>query len=246
MTAEATNPENVDDNKLVMSRRLDGIKLLADLPTAAFRRLEKKCTWHEYQPDDVVLQRADKSLEVYFIVKGTVRVTLYEEEDREVSLADLKEGDHFGEMAAVSGQERSAWVVENQYGLIASLPREDFLELLQEYPRVALRLLGDFSAIIRTLNQRVAALSLLNPRQRIYVELLRLAAPHPKGDGSWVIESLPPHNEIASWAGTDKQEIALAIGSLARDGIVERRAGTGGLKTLLIRDHAKLRLLASM
>lgn len=241
--------ESAETTQLVSSkrdRRLDNIKLLADLPAAALRRLEKKCTWHEFHPDEVVLQRADKTLEVYFIVQGTVRVTLYEEDDREVSLADLTAGAHFGEMAAVSGQERSAWVVGNQYCLISSLSRNDFLALLQEYPRMALKLLDDFASIIRALNQRVAALSLLNPRQRIYMELLRLAAPHPKGDGTWLIENLPQHNEIASWAGTDKQEIALAIGSLARDGIVERRAGSGSLKTLLIRDHAKLRMLASM
>ncbi len=242
----AQNVRGEKTNSGSLEHRLDGIRLLEDVPAAVLRHIEEKCAWFEYEPDEVLIEQAEKSLDVSFIVLGSVRVTLYEDGDREVYLAELAAGDHFGEMAAVSGQERSAWVVGKSRCLIASLQRNDFLNLLREIPSVALRLLNDFATIIRTLNARVAELSLLNPRQRIYTELLKLSAPNTLGDGSWIIDSLPAHNEIASWAGTDKQEIAVAIGALTRDGIVERRSNVGGIKTLLIKDHAKLRMLASM
>ena len=161
--------------------------------------------------------------------------------DHEVALADLHAGDHFGELSAVDARERSARVAGSGHCLIASLRREDFLELLAQHPKVALRLLDHFAAIIRAMNDRVSALSTLSPRQRIYDELLRLAEPNPTDDGTWIIEVVPSHHEIASWAGTDKQDVANAIGALVRDDIMTRRH-----KSFVITNHPKLKRLSIM
>ena len=223
------------------ARRLDNISLLEDLPAEAMRGLEPKCRWLEFGAHQTVLDRDDNTHEVYFIVKGTVRVMNYLGDDREVALADLQEGDHFGELSAVDSLERSARVVGSDNCIIAALPREHFIALLLDHPRVSLRLLDHFANIIRNMNQRVSSLSSMSSHQRIFAELLRMAEPNPRGDGSWMIRTVPHHNEIASWSGTEKPDVALAIGSLVRDGILQRKH-----KTFVIKDHAKLRMLVNM
>lgn len=220
---------------------LDATGLLAELSPEALRAIEKKCRWLELKPGDVVFEREDDSREVFFVVRGSVRAMNFLGSEREVSLADLPAGSHFGELSAVDNRERSARVVANEPAVIAALGRDDFLVLLHEHPKVTVRLLGDFASIIRTTNQRVFSLSTLTPRQRVYLELLRMAEPNPKGDGSWLIEIVPNHNEIASWAGTDKLEVANAIGALVRDAILERK-----YKSFIIKDHTRLKSLASM
>ncbi len=222
------------------SRRLDNIRLLEDLPASALREIEPKCRWLEFGAHDTVLNHNDKSHEVYFIVAGSVRVMNHLGDDREVALADLQAGDHFGELSAIDSLERAAHVFGTDHCVIAALPREHFLTLLLEHPRVALRLLDNCAAIIRTMNQRVSALSTMTAHQRIYVELLKLAEPSPRGDGSWVIKLVPHHNEIASWSGTEKPEVAMAIGNLVRDDVLQRKH-----KTFVIKDIARLRLLVN-
>ena len=86
-----------------------------------------------------------------------------------------------------------------------------------------------------------SVLSKTNPRQRVYIELLRLAVPNPRGDGSWIIEPLPHHNDIAAWAGTEQQEVAEAIGKLAREKILERKN-----RSIIIRDRARIESLSGM
>lgn len=223
------------------SHRLDSIELLAGIPPDSMRELEAKCRWLEYGPDHTVLEREDASHDVFFIARGSVRVINYLGNDREVALADLHEGDHFGELSAVDSRERSARVVGNEYCVIAALSRSDFLDMLRRFPEVALRLLDHFASIIRAMNQRVSSLTALTPRQRIYTELLRMAEPNPAGDGSWMIDVVPHHNELASWAGTEKQEVATAIGALVRDGVIERRN-----RSYFIKDHPRLKVLSSM
>lgn len=223
------------------TRTLDHIRLFEGMPAAALRKLESTCRWLEYGHGQVVLEREDTGREVYFITAGSVRVMNYLGNEREVTFADLHAGDHFGELSAVDSKERSARVVGSEHCIIAALSRTQFLETLREFPDVALRLLNDFAAIIRGMNQRVSTLSALSPRQRIYTELLRIAEPNPQADGSWMIPNVPAHNDLASWAGTDKQEVAGAIGSLVREGVIERRN-----RSYLIKDHTKLRFLSSM
>lgn len=230
------------NNKPVKTKHsLDNIKLLAEMSAKDRDELAKKCRWIELKPDQPILEEDNTtSYEVYFIVSGEVRVVNYLGDEREIALATLSAGDHFGELSAVDGLKRSAHVVGNAPGLFASLPQEDFIELLTTHPPVALRLLDHFSSIIRTMTHRYSSLSVMTPRQRVYIELLRLCEPNPSGDGSWIIEFMPNHNEIAGWAGTERQQVGEAIGGLVRDGIAERRH-----KTFVIRDQARLRLLAN-
>lgn len=236
---ETADVEEVS-NPPASARRLDNIRLLEDLPASALREIEPKCRWLEFGAHDTVLDHDDNSHEVYFIVAGTVRVMNYLGDDREVALADLQAGDHFGELSAIDSLERAAHVFGTDHCVIAALPREHFLTLLLEHPRVALRLLDHCASIIRNMNQRVSSLSTMTPHQRIYAELLDMAEPSPRGDGSWLIKIVPHHNEIASWSGTEKPEVAMAIGNLVRDEILQRKH-----KTFVIKDIARLRLLVS-
>lgn len=220
---------------------LKGVKLFAKLTDEALGWIGAKCRWIESAPGDTVLDRGDETRDVYFIVKGKVRITNVVSADRELILGDLTEGDHFGEMSALVGGKRSARVAGSEHCTMAVLSRDDFLTVLNEHPQIAVGLLQNFVNIIRSMNDRVYSLSTLTPNQRVYAELLRIAQPNTRGDGSWVIELAPAHTELASWAGTEKSEVANAIGGLVRDGILERKH-----KSFYIKDHARLRMLTQM
>jgi ATP/ADP translocase len=82
----------------------------------------------------------------YVILSGTVKV---EREGREIAL--LKEKDYFGEMALLDYETRSASLIVGTDCELLKLNREDFYELLEEYP-------GLSREIIRTLARRLRAL----------------------------------------------------------------------------------------
>lgn len=237
MTTNATSPAGDAAPK----RSLKGMRLFQDLTIEQLRAIEAKCRWLEPRPGEIILDREDKSRDVYFIVRGAVRVMNYVGGDREVAFADLGAGDIFGALSALDSLERSARVTGSEDCLLAALSGGEFRELLLSHPQASLRLCEDFSHIIRAMNNRVVSLASLTSRQRVFAELLRLAVPDPKGDGTWLINVAPHHNEIAAWAGTTKEDVASAIGGLVRDGLLERK-----FKTLLIKDIGRLRLMATM
>ena len=217
------------------------IKLFNEVSPESVEELSKNCRWREYKAEEVVLDRSSDSRDVYYITDGSVRVMNFIGEDREVTLAVMKAGGHFGELAAIGSPERTARVIALENTMIAAMSREYFMDMLLRFPAISLRLLTDLAYVISSMNERVATLSLTAPRQRVYLELLRLAVPDPRGGGDWVIEPLPKHDEIAAWAGVEVWEVAHAIGKLSREKVLERQN-----RTLVIHDRAKIHEMSGM
>ncbi|MBF0250022.1 MAG: Crp/Fnr family transcriptional regulator [Alphaproteobacteria bacterium] len=224
-----------------MDRKLTGIGILSEAPPSVVRELEGVCSWQRFAAQDVIVDREDESTDVYFIVKGSVKVMDFLGDDQEITLAELSAGSSFGEMSAIDSAKRSARVSSMGDTIVASMPGRAFRTLLMECPGISLMLLKRFAGLIRTLNNRVTSLSTLSPHQRVYYELLRMSEPNPQGDGTWLIHYLPKHEEIASWSGTSREDVAMAIGHLAREGIVGRKH-----KSLIIKDHSRLQMLVSL
>ncbi len=221
-------------------RSLRDMTLLTEATPKKIAELEKCCKWLEYEADEIVVNLKDETTNVFFVVKGKLRAMDFLNEEEEVSLAELVQGDSFGELSAIDLKVRSARVSTLEPALLASLSSKDFRKLLLDCPGIALAMLKTFASFIRTLNTRITALSTMSPHQRIYQELLRISEPNTDGDGSWIIINAPHHSELASWVGAEKQTVAEAIGNLARDGVIERKH-----KDLHIKDRARLLRLAS-
>ena len=219
---------------------LGDVKILKELSQEDLRTIEQKCEWIKYDVNDIILDPSDTDKhEVYFLVEGKVRIVNDRDDSEEISLADLDAGAHFGELSAIDCQGRSARVRGTDHCIIARLNRDAFMALLVEVPKLSLQLIEGFVAIIRSLTERVTSLTSLTPQQRIYTEFLRVSEPNPKGDGTWIIAVVPSHKEIASWSGTNKSEVANAIGGLVRAGVLERQH-----RSFIIKDRTKLKLLA--
>ncbi|TAN79130.1 MAG: Crp/Fnr family transcriptional regulator [Magnetospirillum sp.] len=223
----------------VVDGALSRVSLFTDLPAAALREVEGRCTWRRYASGDQVFDKESDTLDVYFVIEGAVRILNNTGDDREVALADVLAGNYFGELAAIDGMKRSARVVATRDTLLASLDGPSFLVLMRDHPEIALRVLERLTRIVRNLDNRVSQLSTQSEQQRIWGELLRLAEPDPAKAEGWHIPDLPNHKEIAAWAGTSREQVAQAIGELARDGIVRRK--TMGL---VICDLPRLQLMA--
>ncbi len=231
-----------DDSAIPLeARSLDDIDILSEAPPAVVRKLEGTCLWMVCKSNQVIVDRDDESTNVFFIVSGRVKVMDLLDNDQEIALAELHAGASFGELSAIDFSRRSARVTALEPTVLAALPSHDFRNLLMECPGISLMLLKRFAGLIRTLNGRVTSLSTRSPHQRVYYELLRMSEPNPQGDGSWLIQFLPKHEEIASWSGTSREDVAMAIGHLAREGVVGRKH-----KSLVIKDYSRLQMLVSL
>lgn len=204
------------------SDSLANVEIFLDLDPDDIARLEQRCSWKRFGRQELIIDRQAESREVYFIVSGKVRVVNYSMSGREVTFDDLLAGNHFGELAALDSQPRSANVVAMEPTTVATLTHETFRELLQEHPEVASRILVHMARIIRTSTERIMDLSTLGANNRVYAELLRLAKPGIRDDNTATIQPIPIHGDIASRVSTTRETVARVLGELSRSDLVRR------------------------
>lgn len=214
---------------------LRGVTLLKDMPDEAVADLEKICRWETYGDGDLIFDRTDKSNDVYFIVKGRVRVVGHAKSGQEVAFIDLGEGQHFGELSAIDNSPRSATLYTLEDVLLAVAPGDVFIDYTRKYPAVAMRLMEHFVGTIRRFNKRVVGLSTTTVIQRVFNEILQLAEPDPSDPSRWIVRLMPNHKELAVWAGTVPETVAKAIGQLLVSEVAKRE-----YKTLHILDRHRL------
>ncbi len=202
---------------------LSNIDLLSDLKPADLKKVEDSCGFKHYAAQEQIIDRQSESTDVFFVVRGEIRVVIYSLSGREITLDDLSGGGYFGDLAAIDGEPRSASVMALTDCLVASLPQDHFLSLLENHPQTALKVMKSLTRIVRTATDRIMDLSTLAANNRVHADLLRLARNH-MGDGNTAeISPIPMHSDIASRASTTRETVARVLNDLARNGVVERQ-----------------------
>lgn len=212
---------------------------LSRLTDADFDALARRWTSAGYRTGELIIAHGDTNRDVFFLLDGRARVTLFSEDGREISYRDLVQGDIFGELACIDGKERSASVVAVEPTRAARLPAAAFRELVHGHPNLAWLLLEHLSALLRRMTGRVYEFSTLVVRKRLILELLRRADEIEPTCGRVSISPAPTHFELAAKISTHREAVSREMSALAKKGLVEKHGNR-----LELRDVAALEGLA--
>src|SRR6267154_6297389 len=142
---------------------LDAIRsvpLFASLDDEATRELRSLLRTRDVATGIALFRTGDDGDAMYLIESGRVRIAVTDEDKKPIVLAELAQGDFFGEMAIIDGKQRSADATVVETARLAVLSRENFLSFIHDNPKVALEMLSaTFSRLRRTdkmLQQRVS------------------------------------------------------------------------------------------
>jgi CRP-like cAMP-binding protein len=204
-------------------RSLARVEIFRDLADADRRRIEERCRWRTYAPQETVIAREQDSHEVHFVVWGRVRVLDYAASGREVAFDDIGPGGTVGELAAIDGGTRSASVVAVQRTLTAALDQRTFLKVLADHPEAGLATMRRLTRMVRQASERIMDLSALGANNRVHAEILRLAreAAGPEAETAR-LSPIPVHSEVASRVSTTRETVARVFSDLTREGILRK------------------------
>jgi CRP/FNR family transcriptional regulator, cyclic AMP receptor protein len=142
---------------------LDAIRsvpLFASLDDAAARELRSLLRTQDHERNTSLFRAGDVGDAMYLIESGRVRISVSDDDQKQIVLAELARGDFFGEMAIIDGKNRSADAFVIEDARLAVLSRENFLHFIDDNPTVALEMLSaTFSRLRHTdrmLQQRVS------------------------------------------------------------------------------------------
>lgn len=88
------------------------------------------------QPEEIKIQQGEESYSFYVIAKGECECFVKDENRKERFVRTLYPGDHFGEIAIITGNPRTATIQTKNYSTIGQMSKEHMIELFQEFPEV--------------------------------------------------------------------------------------------------------------
>jgi CRP-like cAMP-binding protein len=199
------------------------IPLFSELSEKDLKEIIKLAVRQVYKKDNMILIEEEIGSTMFIILEGRVKISRISEEGREVILSILSEGDFFGEMSILDGQNRSANVVTLDDSKIMIIRREDFLQMLHDYPQIAINLLKELAHRLRRSDSQIKSLSLQNATGKVASTLLRIADDSGKIHmGQVEIPRLPPQQDLANMAGTSRETISRVIKALTKEGYLRK------------------------
>jgi CRP/FNR family cyclic AMP-dependent transcriptional regulator len=128
---------------------LRSVPLFASLDDEAAKDLRNLISDKIVPRNTLLFRQGDKGDALYLIESGRVRISLRDDEQQEVTLAELAQGDFFGEMAIIDGRQRSADANVIEDARLGILSREAFLSFVRNNPDVALEMLSALTDRLR-------------------------------------------------------------------------------------------------
>jgi CRP/FNR family cyclic AMP-dependent transcriptional regulator len=134
----------------------DWAEVLAEFPLFSrlgkrpLRKLVRQARFAEFAPGQTVVSKGAPADSFFVILSGEAKVR------RKPTARALGTGDYFGELALLDGGPRSASVVATEELHVMRLPRQPFLQLVEEDAGVALTILTELGGRVRRLEGQPA------------------------------------------------------------------------------------------
>jgi CRP-like cAMP-binding protein len=209
-----------------VSSILQKVVLFAGLDSEALSALGTRLRRRRVPKGHVLFMRGDPGDNLYIIESGTVKINLTSPEGKEITLALLGSGEFFGELALLDGLPRSsdALTMENCQFLL--LGRGDFLQLIEERPRMALQLIEVLSRRLRSDNQLIQDAAFFDVPARLARVILGLADTLGQPVGSEVaISRRLTQTELAGMVGATRESVNRWLVYFERQGLIRRQTG---------------------
>ena len=128
---------------------LRSVPLFASLDDEAAKELRNLLSEKVVPQNTRLFNQGDRGDAMYLIESGRVRISIRDHDKQELTLAELAQGDFFGEMSIIDGRQRSADARVLEEARLAVLSRDDFLRFVRTNSHVALEMLSALTDRLR-------------------------------------------------------------------------------------------------
>lgn len=221
---------------------LGRIRLFSELGEDELSQIASIAQRRRHEPHKVIVRQGDVNGDMYYVVKGLLKVTACDNHGREIVMNLLKSGDSFGEIALLDGRARSATVTTIDPCELLEIRRGDFFRLLNRFPAINTALLMAMAQLVRRLTERAEDNAFLDVRARLAKWLGDLADNHgtPLGTGQVALSVKLSQQELGDMVQATRESVNKCLREWTKEGIIQQNG-----RQLIIEDRQRLRDLAS-
>ena len=200
-------------------------------PNPSLEYLLKHAHKKNYAAKKVIIHEGDESKSLYYIIEGSVSVQAENESGDEIILAQLNQGDFFGEAGLFDFDDddeskRSAWVHARSACIIAEISYQQFRTIVNEDPEVMFLLTSQLFHRLKKTSMKVRDLIFLDVKGRIAHCILELsqepdAITHPDG-----MQIKITRQDLAKMVGCSREMAGRVLKELEDDDLISAHGKT--------------------
>ncbi|WP_323002966.1 Crp/Fnr family transcriptional regulator [Denitromonas sp.] len=165
-----------------------------------------------------VVHAGDAPDYVYFVLTGSLKVLVSDEDGREVILTILGQGELFGEMGMFDEQPRSASVVAVMPSDLVMISKHDFKQLMRDDFDIAWRIMSNLADRLRNADRKIESLALMDVYGRVAHLLLEMGE---EQDGEMIVVRKISKQDIAKMIGASREMVSRVMKDLGLQGLIE-------------------------
>lgn len=194
--------------------------LFRDLPEKDLRKISLNFEIVNLPMGEVLFYEKEESGDMYIVLEGKVRASLFDEQGNELVLAELGPGEFIGEMSMIDQLPRSATVTAQENTKLAKLRRDTFLRIVRENPNIAVNVIKALVARLRKTDDMVEALAFRSVEGRIIKFLLERGKERGSSRGGAYRVRKMTHRDLASRVGASREAVTKALKALSFKGVI--------------------------
>ena len=152
------NEDPLTDNNQVLSEKAESlahVSLFKRLEAEELERLATRVEHVTYNAGEAIFMENDKGDALYVVDRGSVRIWVLDDDAEPVTLAELKTGDFFGELAVLDRGPRSSNATAISDTVLHRLSSDDFQQFLIQHPEASIDVICEIGARMRQTNMLV-------------------------------------------------------------------------------------------
>ncbi len=110
--------------------------------------ISKYLSMHNYPADRYIFNQGDRQDYMAFIISGKVDILKESSDKLEKVVVTLAAGTHFGEMAFIDDEPRSASAIAREETELLVLSRTNFQKITEHHPQIAIKILKETARMI--------------------------------------------------------------------------------------------------
>jgi CRP/FNR family cyclic AMP-dependent transcriptional regulator len=138
------------------AQSLARVPLFKRLEPHELEKLAEEIDQVNFKAGETIFNEHDRGDALYILEEGAVRIWVMDEDVNEVTLAELKPGDFFGELAVLDRGERSSSATAIVDSHLHRLSSDDFQKFLHQHPDCAIDVICEIGARMRQTNLLVS------------------------------------------------------------------------------------------
>jgi CRP-like cAMP-binding protein len=210
--------------------------VLADLPVADLELLTANKSEQVYKKGEIVFREGGYPSGIFYVIDGKVKKYKLDKDGKEQIIYVANTGELLGYHAILSEDRYPDCAAALEESRIAFIPKEDFLETLQQSKVLGRRLLKTLSHEFAVLVNSLSMFARKTVRERLALQLIVLREKYKVNFREGMsVEINMGRDDLASLVGTARENVVRVLSEFKADKILETKG-----RKIIVHDVSKL------